>query len=131
MLRTTQVLLLVGVVATPGFMAYAGPPRSASSWLFSLSFAAWTLVPYALGVAETIRHPSNRGSLSLLCAAAALLSGLGVVFLPRLRCAARCPKRSRARFSTVVAVTGLAAILGYVSRSCTPRLERPTFKKDW
>ena len=83
LLRTTRLLLLVGAAATLGFMAYAGQPGSASWWLFFLPFAAWTLVPYALAAAETSRHPSGRGSISVLCAAAAILSGssIGLLYL--------------------------------------------------
>ena len=81
LLRITFILLLVGAVATLGFMVYAGQPGRASWWLFALPFAAWTLVPYALVTAETRRHLSNRGSLSVLCAAAVLLSSASIVLL--------------------------------------------------
>ncbi len=81
LVRITLALLTVGAVATLGFMAYAGEPGRASWWLFALPFAAWTLMPYALVAAEARRHPSNRGSLSLLSVAAALLSGLSIVLL--------------------------------------------------
>ncbi len=81
LVRITQVLLLVGAATTLGFMAYAGEPTSASWWLLSLPFAAWTLLPYALVASGTRRHPSNRGSSSLLSLAAALLSGSSIVLL--------------------------------------------------
>jgi SNF family Na+-dependent transporter len=81
LVRIAQVLLFVGAATTLGFMGYAGEPTSALWWLLSLPFAAWTLLPYALVASEARRHASNRGSLSLLGLAAALLSGSSIVLL--------------------------------------------------
>lgn len=72
LLRIARVLLFVGAATTLGFMAYAGEPTRASWWLFSLPFAAWTLLPYTLVGSEARRHPSDQGSLSLLSLSAAL-----------------------------------------------------------
>ena len=81
LVRITRVLLFVGAATTLGFMAYAGEPTSASWWLFALPLAAWTLLPYALVASGTRRHPSTRGSLSLLSWTAALLSGSSIALL--------------------------------------------------
>ena len=81
--RITYGLLLVGAVATVGFMGYAGRPANALWWLFALPLAAWTLVPFGLVAAEARRYTADLGSLSLLCAAAALLSAssIGLLYL--------------------------------------------------
>jgi hypothetical protein len=79
--RVTLALLLVGAVTTLGFMVYAGDLGSPSSWLFFLGLAAWTLMPYGIVAAETRRYPGSQGSMSLLCATAALLSGVSIVLL--------------------------------------------------
>lgn len=80
--RATYVTLLAGASATLGFMAYAGAePAGLAWWLSLLPFAAWALLPYALLAAAAHRRPANLASRSVVCAAAALLSGFSILVL--------------------------------------------------
>lgn len=74
-------LLLVGAATTLGFMIDAGEPDRPWWWLAFSLFGGWALVPYALVAAATRWRPANRASRSVLCAAAALLSGLSILSL--------------------------------------------------
>jgi len=79
--RVSLLVLLVGAVATLGFMVYAGDPASGSWWLFFVPFAGWALLPYALVGVATRWQPSSRGSQSVLCVAAVLLTCASVLLL--------------------------------------------------
>ena len=79
--RVILVLLLVGVTTTLGFMGYAGDPTRPGWWLFFLLFGAWALLPYGVVAIAARQRPANRASDSVLCLAATLLSGLGILAL--------------------------------------------------
>jgi hypothetical protein len=77
----TLVVLVIGAVATLGFMVYAGFPTSPSRWFAFFLFAAWALLPYALLATAVRWRPSNRVSHSVLGVAAALMSGFSILGL--------------------------------------------------
>jgi len=79
--RGILVLLLVGASTTLGFMIYAGDPSRVWWWFFFLPFAGWALLPYAVVGAAARWRPFNGASRSVLCVAAALLSGISILGL--------------------------------------------------